>query len=88
MGVKFTIKEVMGDDEVELRVMGISLPDILKAKGINPLSWHLIYEDSLKIATFKGVLDSSAINAVKAYLWPFFGRISFKLYRYLKARKK
>ena len=71
MGVKFTIKEVMGDDEVELRVMGISLPDILKAKGINPLSWHLIYEDSLKIATFKGVLDSSAINAVKAYLWPF-----------------
>ena len=35
----------MGDDEVELRVMYISLPDILKAKGINPLSWHLIYED-------------------------------------------
>ena len=32
MGVKFSIKEVMGDDEVELRVMGISLKDIIKAK--------------------------------------------------------
>lgn len=88
MGVSFSIKEVMGNDEVELRVMGISLPDILRAKGINPLSWHLIYEDSLKIATFKGVLDGSGVNKIKSYLWPFLGRIGFKLYRYVKSRKK
>ena len=84
LGKKFTIDELNGNGRVELHVLGIALPDLFKGKGVHPITWYLVFSQTLNLALFNGFITRDKVYNTRAYFNNIIGIISFHIYSFVR----
>ena len=79
----------MGEEKIKLSVLHLKLENLFKGRGVDPVTWHLVFSDALKLAYFKGILSADKIFNSRFFLNSIAGKFIFYFYiSYKKIMKK